>query len=50
MTKSGWYVLRSPAGRLSVLWCFAGHTLAVAGPFEDYGEAQRELARRKDEG
>ena len=47
MAASGWYVLRTPAGRLSVLWLFAGHPLAIAGPFETFAGAK---ARMEEEG
>ena len=48
VSASGWYVLKTPAGRYSVLWLFAGHALAVAGPFAEYGEAVAEMERLKN--
>ena len=49
MTESGWWVLRSPAGRLTVLWFYGKHRLAVAGPYAEWAEAKAEMGRRKAE-
>lgn len=41
-----WWVLRSPAGKMGVIYSVIRPSQAVGEPFEDYGEAIREKGRR----
>jgi len=41
-----WWVLRSPMGKMGVIFSVIRPSQAVGEPFEDYGEAMREKAAK----
>lgn len=42
-----WWVLRSPIGKMGVIFSVIRPSQAVGEPFEDYGEAMREKTARE---